>query len=73
MSSRVVIRFKSIEGFRKNNEQVLKIIKDDTGADNFLAQPSYPPAYLPPPLSQEAIDQLKALDDVDVQIIPEDA
>ncbi|KAB8263640.1 hypothetical protein BDV32DRAFT_146455 [Aspergillus pseudonomiae] len=63
----VIIRF-TPEGFEQHDEVVLNIIKEDTDTDQFFSKPSFPPIYHPPPLTQEAITKLKALDGVDVII-----
>ncbi|OGM48299.1 hypothetical protein ABOM_002174 [Aspergillus bombycis] len=63
-----IIRF-TPDGFGQHDEEVLKIIIEDTGTDQFPSQPSFPPIYHPPPLTQEAINKLRALKGVEV-IIP---
>ncbi|KAI9930339.1 hypothetical protein ASPWEDRAFT_170965 [Aspergillus wentii DTO 134E9] len=60
---RVIIRF-DWDKFNDVNEKVINIIREDTGTDQFIVQPSYPPVYHPPPLSEDAIEKLKALDGV---------
>ncbi|PYI15993.1 hypothetical protein BO99DRAFT_435895 [Aspergillus violaceofuscus CBS 115571] len=72
MTSSVSIRFQSLEAFEKNNDAVMKIIREIGGTDKFVATKSFPPAYSHWALSQEAIDKLKALDGVVVQVSAED-
>ncbi|PYI15994.1 hypothetical protein BO86DRAFT_385448 [Aspergillus japonicus CBS 114.51] len=69
--SRVAIRFTSIDNWQEKDEEILKIIKDDTGTDGFPVVKTVPPLYLPPALSQKAIDKLKALDGISVEVIEE--
>ncbi|KAF8469960.1 hypothetical protein BDZ91DRAFT_32990 [Kalaharituber pfeilii] len=41
----VIIRFDSAEAYNKHDAEVISIIKEDTGTDNFISNPSYPPIY----------------------------
>ncbi|KAB8075874.1 hypothetical protein BDV29DRAFT_171196 [Aspergillus leporis] len=66
-----IIRF-TPEGFEKHDEVVLRITNEDTGTDEFVTQPSYPPLYHPPPLTEEAINKLKALDGVEVILLEDE-
>ncbi|PYI33813.1 hypothetical protein BP00DRAFT_444193 [Aspergillus indologenus CBS 114.80] len=69
--ARVAIRFTSMDSWQEKDEEVLKIIKDDAGTNGFPVVKTAPPLYLPPALSQEAIDKLKALDGISVEVIEE--
>ncbi|KAB8238751.1 hypothetical protein ETB97_009876 [Aspergillus alliaceus] len=66
-----LVRF-TPEAFNQYDDEVTKVIKEDTGTDEFIAQPSYPPIYHPPPLTTEAINMLKSFTGVEVVILDDE-
>ncbi|PYI00043.1 hypothetical protein BO71DRAFT_478905 [Aspergillus ellipticus CBS 707.79] len=75
MSERVKIyyTYKTIEAFEKFKDQVTEIDKADTGMEVWICNLALPPTSYPPPVTQEAIQKLKALsDDIVAEVIPEE-
>ncbi|KAE8340491.1 hypothetical protein BDV24DRAFT_164225 [Aspergillus arachidicola] len=65
------IRFIDPESYEEHQKEVFSIINDDAETDEFIMQPSFPPILCPSPLTKQAINKLKALSGVEVDI-PED-
>ncbi|KAJ4249122.1 hypothetical protein NW762_012456 [Fusarium torreyae] len=66
----IVYDFEKLEDYQLKNETVLEIIKKDTGADFWKQTRTIPPTSYPPPMTLEAIDQLKEVKGVIVKDVP---
>ncbi|KAE8356081.1 hypothetical protein BDV28DRAFT_145580 [Aspergillus coremiiformis] len=69
---RISYTYRGIEAYEEHDKTVTEIIKEDTGVENWPVTTSMPPRGIPPPLTTEAIDKLKALDGVIVIVQDED-
>ncbi|PYI12866.1 hypothetical protein BO99DRAFT_448062 [Aspergillus violaceofuscus CBS 115571] len=58
---RIYYTYKSIEAYDKYDDDVRKIIQDDTDQDIWICNRALPPTCYPPPLSEECIKKLKEL------------
>ncbi|PLB48919.1 hypothetical protein P170DRAFT_509585 [Aspergillus steynii IBT 23096] len=63
MSKRIYYTYKTIEAWETHDEEVRKIITEDTKTDNWICNRALPPTCYPPPLSAEAIEKIKKLSD----------
>ncbi|RGP80008.1 succinyl- :3-ketoacid-coenzyme a mitochondrial precursor [Fusarium longipes] len=71
MSEKINIRYRyeGIEAWEKSNEDVRKFIKEDSGQDFWPETRSLPPFGMPPPVSKDCVEKLKALDGVVVDVV----
>ncbi|KAJ5294743.1 hypothetical protein PENANT_c014G06438 [Penicillium antarcticum] len=68
MTNQVVIRFKGPEEWQEQQDNVNKILKDRTGTLDYPSTRSFPPMIFGVELEADAIDELKAINGVVVQI-----
>ncbi|RAL10040.1 uncharacterized protein BO97DRAFT_426820 [Aspergillus homomorphus CBS 101889] len=69
---RIYYTFDSAESYMHLQDQVVKIIQEDTGKEFWICNRALPPSCYPPPLTTDTIDKLKELDGVKVGNLDED-
>ncbi|KAH8435149.1 uncharacterized protein LDX57_012778 [Aspergillus melleus] len=60
---RIYYTYKTIEAWEQHDAAVRKIIQDDTGTDVWVCNRALPPTCYPPPVTTDAIDKIKKLDE----------
>ncbi|KAJ5200660.1 hypothetical protein N7491_008534 [Penicillium cf. griseofulvum] len=73
MSERVRVRvsYENIVAFEENGRRVEEIIEKDTGRP-LIQTTNFPPFISPQELTQGAIEELKAINGVHIEDVPED-